>query len=73
MTSLCPSNEAAWAKLDRMLQLWAQQVQRGTPMSKDESLNIFGGRKGEHKNSLSQFMDEHEERKQRNENENIST
>jgi len=46
MTSFCYSSEAAWAELDRMLGLWAEQVNRGTPMTKDENLEIFGGSKG---------------------------
>lgn len=62
MTSLCPSEEAALAELDRMLELWAKQVKRGTPMTKDEKLNIFGGWKGKHKNILSRFIDEFERR-----------
>ena len=62
MTSLCPSSEAAWAELDRMLELWATQVKRGTPMTKDETLELFGGPKGEHKKVLSEFMDELEKR-----------
>jgi hypothetical protein len=57
MTSACRSSEAAWAELDRMLELWARQVKRGTPMTKDENLEIFGGPKGEHKHLLSRVMD----------------
>ena len=55
MTSLCRSREAAWAELDRMLELWAKQIKRGTPMTKDERLEIFGGPKGKHKKILSEF------------------
>lgn len=62
MTCVCRSSEAAWAELDRMLRLWARQVQRGTPMTKDESLEIFGGPKGEHKNILSKVIDAREKR-----------
>lgn len=62
MTSLCPSSEAAWAELDRMLELWARQVTRGTPMTKDEKLEIFGGWKGKHSKILSDFIDVLEER-----------
>ncbi|KAF2872893.1 hypothetical protein BDV95DRAFT_568259 [Massariosphaeria phaeospora] len=62
MTSLCPSNEAAWTELDRRLDSWAKQVMRGTPMSKDERLDIFGGRKGKNKKVLSEFIDEVERR-----------
>jgi hypothetical protein len=62
LTSLCHSSEAAWGELDRMLELWAKQVKRGTPMTKDERLDIFGGRKGEFKKLLSKFIDEFEKR-----------
>ncbi|KAK4182251.1 hypothetical protein QBC35DRAFT_510322 [Podospora australis] len=58
MTSCCPSSEAAWAELDRMLGLWASRVKRGTPMTKNERLETFGGPKGKHKAVLSKFMDE---------------
>ncbi|EXJ84101.1 hypothetical protein A1O3_04768 [Capronia epimyces CBS 606.96] len=61
MTSLCRTSEVAWAELDRMLGLWATQVKRGTPMTKDERLEIFGGPRGEHKKLLNTFM-EYEER-----------
>ena len=57
MTNYYPSVEAAWTELDRMLSLLAKQVQRGTPMTKQESLEIFGGSRGEHRNILSKFMD----------------
>ena len=62
MTSLCPSPEAAWAELDRMLSLWAAQVRRGTPMTKHDSLEIFGGSRGEHRNLLSRVADAMEKR-----------
>ena len=62
MTSLCPSEESAWAELDRMLRLWAIQVQRGTPMTKHESLEIFGGSRGEHRYILSKVIDYREKR-----------
>lgn len=62
MTGLCPSENAAWAELDRMLRLWAQQVQRGTSMTKSERLDIFGGWRGQDKNVLSIFIDESEKR-----------
>src|SRR5271156_4866994 len=45
ISSLCRSSEAAWAELDRMLELWAKQVKRGTPKvggrSCVESCGIF--------------------------------
>jgi hypothetical protein len=62
MTGLRPSAEAAFAELDRMLELWAKQIKRGTPMTKDESLNIFGGSKGEYTHVLSQFHEMLEKR-----------
>jgi hypothetical protein len=43
-----------------MLELWAKVVKRGTPMSKDETLSVFGGCKGESKVILSKFIDEFE-------------
>ncbi|KAH7109597.1 hypothetical protein B0J11DRAFT_586451 [Dendryphion nanum] len=57
ITDVCPSSEAAWKELDRMLNLWAEQVKRGTPMTKEENLEIFGGRRGEQKMILSKFID----------------
>jgi hypothetical protein len=62
MTSLTSSEEAAWVELDWMLRLWATHVQRGTPMTKDESLEIFGGSRGEHRNILSKVIDTVEKR-----------
>ena len=62
LTSGCPSSEAAWAELDRMLDLWAKQVQRGTPMTRDESLKIFGGPRGQHRQLLRKAMDAFERR-----------
>jgi hypothetical protein len=62
MTSLCRSREAAWAELGRMLELWAKQVKHGTPMTKDEKLEVFRGPKGKHKKLLSKFIDEFEMR-----------
>jgi hypothetical protein len=57
ITSLCYGSEAAWAELERMLGLWAEQVLSGKPVTKDESLEIFGGSRGEHKKLLSKFLD----------------
>ncbi|WEW56613.1 hypothetical protein PRK78_002061 [Emydomyces testavorans] len=62
ITCLCRSEEAAWAELDRMLEFRAKQVKRGTPMTKDERLEIFGGPRGKYKNLLSNFIEEWEER-----------
>ncbi|KAK1625368.1 hypothetical protein BDP81DRAFT_435653 [Colletotrichum phormii] len=55
MTLLCHSEEAAYRELDRMLRIWAAQVRRGTPMTKEESLEIFGGPRGEFKRVLEVF------------------
>ncbi|KAK1675965.1 hypothetical protein BDP55DRAFT_662811 [Colletotrichum godetiae] len=55
MTLLCHSEEAAYRELDRMLGIWAAQVRRGTPMTKEESLEIFGGPRGECKRVLEEF------------------
>jgi hypothetical protein len=49
MTALCPSSEAAWRELDRMLDLMATEVKRGMPMTKEEKLIAFGGPKGQHR------------------------
>lgn len=62
MTSVCPSETEAWEELDRMLRLWAQQVQSGKPMTKAERLNIFGGRRGQHSMLLSSVLDAFEKR-----------
>jgi hypothetical protein len=62
MTGICPSIEAAAREMDRMLLLMARAVKRGTPMTKDEELNIFGGRRGEYRNILSKFIDLREEK-----------
>jgi hypothetical protein len=62
ITSVCRSSEAAWAELDRVLDLWAKQVKRWTPMTKAENLEIFEGPKGEHKRLLRKFMDQLERR-----------
>ncbi|KAG4442225.1 hypothetical protein IFR05_002274 [Cadophora sp. M221] len=34
MTGLCHSAEQAWGELDRMLGVWARQMQSGQPMTK---------------------------------------
>ncbi|KAJ0419724.1 hypothetical protein BJY00DRAFT_313645 [Aspergillus carlsbadensis] len=58
MTGICSSEDDAWAELDRMLTVWAQQVQSGEPMTEDKGLEIFGGPRGEHKSVLRQFWGE---------------
>lgn len=52
MTGFCNSREGAWRVLDRMLDLWARQVQSGQPMGKDLALEIFGGPNGSQKSIL---------------------
>jgi len=54
------SSERALAELDRMLGLWVKYIERGTPMSKDERLEIFGGPRGKYKNLLSEVIDVYE-------------
>jgi hypothetical protein len=63
MTGLCYTREGAWAELDRRLKLWARQVQRGTPMTRDEHLEIFGGPRGKYRHILSICMDAFEKSK----------
>ena len=63
MTQSCGSENAAWAELDRMLRIWAGQVQRGTPMTKQEYSEIFGGPRGELRNLVSDFIELGEKRK----------
>ncbi|KAM3560912.1 hypothetical protein BBAD15_g7986 [Beauveria bassiana D1-5] len=58
MTPCCPSPEAAWNELDRMLSLWAKQKLRGRPMTQDERLEIFGGPNGKMKPILRAFAKE---------------
>lgn len=58
ITGLCYSPEHVLAELDRMLFAWARQVQSGQPMTKEESLDIFGGPKGRNKPILETFMAE---------------
>jgi hypothetical protein len=62
MTGLCKSDEEAWAELDRMLGVWARQVQSGQPMTKAQRLEIFGGPRGKNKKILEEFWEEFERR-----------
>ena len=55
MTGLCNSSDQAWDELDRMLRVWAKQVQSGKPITKDQTLEIFGGPKGQSKAVLEQL------------------
>jgi hypothetical protein len=61
MTGLCNSEDEAWNELERMLGLWATQVQSGQPMTMAQRLNIFGGPKGENRNILELFEKERSE------------
>lgn len=45
-----------------MLELWATQVKRGTPVTRDERLEVFGGQRGQHKRLLGIFADAVEKR-----------
>jgi hypothetical protein len=56
MTSLCYGEDRAWDELDRMLSLWARQAD-GEEMTRKETLDIFSGPKGEHKEYLNAFLD----------------
>jgi hypothetical protein len=62
MTGLCNSKEQAWKELDRMLDVWARQVQSGQSMTKAQSLEIFGGPNGRNRFVLEKFLDEAKKR-----------
>jgi hypothetical protein len=62
MTGICNSEEQAWRELDRMLDVWARQVQSGQPMTKAQSLEIFGGPNGRNTFVLEKFLDEAKKR-----------
>jgi hypothetical protein len=63
MAASCSSEVAAWGELDRMLSSWATQIQSDTPMTKDESLYIFGGPRGEYQSLLNDVMNLAEKKK----------
>jgi hypothetical protein len=52
MTSLCDEPDGAWNELDRMLRIWAMQVESGREMNQNERLEIFSGPNGRFKNVL---------------------
>lgn len=56
MTNVCHGSKRAWNELDRMLRLWAQQVESGRPLSQEEALDIFSKPSGENRAVLGQFM-----------------
>jgi len=58
MTGLCNSQDRAWSELNRMLDVWARQVQSGLPMTKEQSLDIFSGPNGQSRAVLGKFLDE---------------
>jgi hypothetical protein len=62
MTGLCNSAEQAWRELDRMLGVWARQIQGGQPMTKAQSLEIFGGPNGRNRAILERLHDVAEKR-----------
>lgn len=58
MTHECNGPDGAWNELDRMLALWAGQVESGRPMTKEQTLDIFAGPHGEHRNVINLFLNE---------------
>jgi hypothetical protein len=56
ITGICNSTEQAWNELNRMLAAWATQMQTGRPMTKGETLNIFGGPNGQNRVVLAHFL-----------------
>ncbi|CAO2650138.1 Nn.00g014300.m01.CDS01 [Neocucurbitaria sp. VM-36] len=61
MTSLCNGPDRAWNELDRMLRLWARQVESGRPMTREENLEIFSGPDGRWRKLLERVMDRRDE------------
>lgn len=62
MAGICDSEEGAIGESDRMLSVWARQVQSGQPMTSKESLAVFGGPRGENEPILKMFMAEQDRR-----------
>lgn len=62
MTGICNSETHAWEELERMLSVWARQVQSGKPMTKSQSIEIFGGPNWRNSYILGKFIDEAERR-----------
>jgi hypothetical protein len=57
-TALCNSEDEAWNELQRMLGLWATQVQSRQPMTNARLLDIFGGPKSKNRKILELFEKE---------------
>lgn len=57
MTGVQNGSHRAWNELERMLRLWARQVESGRPMTREESLEIFSGPNGKFRKVLEAFMD----------------
>jgi hypothetical protein len=58
MTGLCNSEDEAWNELERMLGLWATQVQSRQPMTRARLLDIFGGPNSKNRKVLELFEKE---------------
>lgn len=56
MTNVCNGSDRAWNELDRMLRLWARQVESGRPMTREERLEIFSGPNGAYRSLLETVM-----------------
>lgn len=62
ITEICPSDEHAWRELDRMLGVWARQIQSGQPMTAEKSLEIHGGPNWRNAGTLKSFIAEYDRR-----------
>lgn len=62
MTGVCNLPEHALDELDRMLSVWARQDQSGQPMTREDTLAIFGGPRRENEPILKMFMAEQDRR-----------
>jgi hypothetical protein len=51
-TSVCHTENAAFNELERMLRIKADKVKSGKPITKDDKLEIHGGRNGEFRDLL---------------------
>jgi hypothetical protein len=65
MTGACRSQDEAYKELERMLKTWASQEGSGAPMTREQGLGIFGGRRGEHRPILKLWMDKFEQKRAR--------